>query len=602
MKKYFYCLALLLMATQPVLGKQALNQDSLNLENVFDGFFREYIAQNPETGTQLGLSHSMGYEYDRSKLDDISKTGDQVNIMLLKKYLAKLKQVNKKSLNSAQRLDADIFGWCLQSTLDGYRYADYGYIVNQLMGPHFQSVNFLTSYHQIENEQDALDYISRMEMIPVKLEQAGQKLDFQAKKGIRSPSFIADMVIGSINGLTGGDEEKNILYLDFCQKIKAARGLDSFKAERMKEKVRLTLGEKIYPAYRKYLEKVRKVREQSSDLAGVGSLPGGGRYYAFCLKQNITVPLDPVEVHKMGLAEVEALQKKGRAMMESLGIKERRSYKEQVRQYWAYLEGPEVKSQLTYDLAGNWKTQVIRDYQAFIDSAMARLPEAFDYIPRTEVLAQAVPNFKEQGGVTYYEPASLDGKRPGVFFVNMMNVPNKAMMRSLTFHETVPGHHYQLAVQQELGGGRMFRNLFFLPGFGEGWAMYAQELCAELGWLPDIYSRIAEVNSQLFRAVRVVLDTGIHLKGWSRQQALTYMEENLGWASETEIDRYIVWPGQACSYTLGRMYIKDLRENAKRKMGKRFNLKKFHRIVLENGSMPLEILKDKVEQYIKGII
>lgn len=600
MKNILVIIAVLLGLARPVAAQVAFSRDSLALEQLFDSFFRAYVAQNPETGTQLGLSRGMGYEYDRSRLDDISPAGDRANIELLKQHLARLKQIDRKSLSPAQRLDAGIFEWCLRSTLDGYKFIDQGYLVNQMTGPHFQPVNFLTGYHAIETRQDAEDYLARMEKIPLKLQQAGQRVELQDKKGIRSPAFIADIVIGTINGLVSPETEKNILYLDFAGKIRNIPGIGPAGEESLKQRAGHIISENIYPAYRKYLEQVKAVRARSTDVAGVWSLPRGEQYYAHCLKQNTTLSLSPVEVHKMGLAEVEALQKKGRSLLDSLGIKEGDSYGALMRQYWTYLDRPEIKNQIAYNASGPWKNQVIRDYQSFIDSALARMPEAFDYIPRTKVQAQPVPEFKEQGGVTYYEPASLDGKRPGVFFVNMMTFPNKPMMRSLTYHETVPGHHYQLAVQQELGGNRMYRNLFFLTGFGEGWAMYVQELSDELGWLPDIYSRIAEVNSQLFRAVRVVLDTGIHLKQWNRQQAMAYMEQNLGWASGTEVDRYIVWPGQACSYTLGRMYIKQLREKAKKKMGPRFDLKKFHHLVLENGSMPLDILGEKVDDYIKG--
>ncbi|MBI5806295.1 DUF885 domain-containing protein [candidate division TA06 bacterium] len=600
MNKYLIMAGLILCLVQPGLAQVIANRDSLALEQLFDSFFRAYVAQNPETATQLGLSRGMGYEYDRSSLDDISPAGDQANIGLLKQHLNRLNKIDRKALTPAQRLDARIFEWCLRSTLDGYKFIDQGYLVNQMTGPHFQPVNFLTGYHTIETRQDAEDYLARMEKIPLKLQQAGQRVESQDKKGIRSPVFIADMVIGTINELVSPGAEKNILYLDFAGKIKNIPGIGSSEQESLRQRAERIISEKIYPAYRKYLEQVKAVRAKSTDAAGVWNLPQGEQYYAHCLKQNTTLSLSPLEVHKMGLAEVEALQKKGRALLESLGIKEGDNYGDLVRQYWAYLDRSEIKNQIAYNASGPWKNQVIRDYQSFIDSALVKMPEAFDYLPRTKVQAQPVPEFKEQGGVTYYEPASLDGKRPGVFFVNMMNMPNKAMMRSLTYHETVPGHHYQLAVQQELGGNRMYRNLFFLTGFGEGWAMYVQELAYELGWLPDIYSRIAEVNSQLFRAVRVVLDTGIHLKQWNRGQAMAYMEQNLGWASGTEVDRYIVWPGQACSYTLGRMHIKQLREKAKEKMGPRFDLKKFHHLVLENGSMPLDILGKKVDDYIKG--
>jgi uncharacterized protein (DUF885 family) len=174
----------------------------------------------------------------------------------------------------------------------------------------------------------------------------------------------------------------------------------------------------------------------------------------------------------------------------------------------------------------------------------------------------------------------------------------KPAMPSLLYHETVPGHHYQFAVQQELTQGRMFKNLFFITGFAEGWAMYVQSLAMELGWLPDTYSRIAELNSQLFRAVRVVVDAGIHHGKWSKESALQYMQDNLGWSSPNEVDRYIVWPGQACTYTIGRLKIEELRERAKQELGPKFDLKDFHMTILENGSLPLDLLEEIVDDYI----
>jgi uncharacterized protein (DUF885 family) len=180
----------------------------------------------------------------------------------------------------------------------------------------------------------------------------------------------------------------------------------------------------------------------------------------------------------------------------------------------------------------------------------------------------------------------------------MAGALGKPSMSSLTYHETVPGHHFQIATQQELTQNRMFKNLFFLSGFGEGWAMYVEDLVAEQGWLPDIYSRLAEINSQLFRAVRIVLDAGIHQQRWTREQTLAYMEDNLGWNSENEIDRYSVWPGQACAYTMGKLRIMAMRENAKKALGSKFDLKAFHTVVLQDGSTPLDLLEKLVDDYV----
>jgi uncharacterized protein (DUF885 family) len=259
-----------------------------------------------------------------------------------------------------------------------------------------------------------------------------------------------------------------------------------------------------------------------------------------------------------------------------------------MREKFGYAEGPDRDK------------QILADYRAIVDKTWQRLPELFAYVPKTKVAVEPVPAYKEGAGLTYYEPASFDGKRKATFYINMSGKLGKPGMASLTYHETIPGHHFQIATQQELTQNRPFKNLYFLSGFGEGWAMYVEDLAAEQGWFPDMYSRLAEINSQLFRAVRIVVDAGMHQQRWTREQALRYMEDNLGWKSEGEINRYSIWPGQACSYTMGKLRIMAMRESSRKALGSRFNLKDFHMSVLQNGSVPLDLLEELVNEQAKG--
>jgi len=599
MKNIIILAGLILCLAQPGSAQNAANQDSLALEKTFDQFSRDYISLRPEIGSYLGLSRQMGYAFDRSRLDDISPDGDRAYIKLLKGYMKKLAQAYKGRITPSQKIDVENLKWQLTVETRLYENIDNRYVVNHLSGVQNTIINTLKDYHPINELLDAQDYLSRMEKIPAKMDQAIANLSRQEKKGISAPAFIAERVIAGIDEFTGPAPNQNLLYCDFRDKISSVKTIDPAMAGAMCQKAEQLIRDGIYPAYQKFRTRVEESRQKADNRAGVWRSPKGSSYYNHCLIYETSTNMTPEEVHQLGLGEVKALQQRCLVLLDSLGIRGDKSFGKLMEEYWDFLGKPEMKEKISYPQDSSSRAVVIRDYQALIDSAFLLLPQAFSCIPKTKVQALPVPAYKEKGGLTTYSSAPLDGSRKASFDVNLSWLPDKPDMAPLTFHETVPGHHYQIALQQELGQTRMFRNIFAVGGFTEGWAMYAQDLACELGWLKDIHSRIAENNSQLFRAVRIVLDTGIHLKKWDKQQALAYMKENLGWASRNEIDRYVVWPGQACSYTLGKIKIKELRERTKTKLGNKFDLKEFHRIVLENGSLPLDVLEKKVDAYIK---
>ncbi len=422
----------------------------------------------------------------------------------------------------------------------------------------------------------------------------------QEKEGIHPPIYIVNRVIGSMEEFVQPEPKSNLLYLDLDRKLSPLSSIDPATSDDLHRKAEVTLKEKVYPAYDKFIKNLKTLTQNADSIPGVWKLPEGDKYYQYCLKSQSTSSLSSEQVYQLGQIEVKLLQDQAKVLLDSLGIKGSKTYGELMNDYWGMQNRPENKDKFNYPDVPESRQIILHDYQNYIDSAQLRLPEAFKYITKTKVMVQAVPAYKEQSGLTYYEPASLDGKRKGVFYVNLSNYPSKPGMRNLTYHEAIPGHHYQIALQQELTQKRLFKNLLYFNGFVEGWAMYAEALAGEIGWLPDIYSRLAELNSQLFRAVRIVVDSGIHYKKWSKEQALQYMLDNLGWNSDSEIDRYTVWPGQATCYTLGRIKIMDLREKAKTELGSKFDLKDFHMVMLENGSLPLDLLEEIVDGYISS--
>jgi uncharacterized protein (DUF885 family) len=592
-------LPLLLCVVASVLVCQsAANQESAKIEKLFDDYFREYIALNPEEASELGLSRESGYQYDRDALNDKSAGGLRANFDLAARYLDQLREIDPNRITKSQRIDAEILTWFLETQLEGEKFAYHKYYIDHLFGVHHQLVNLLTSHHTIQSLQDANDYLKRLEKIPLHLRQVRDRIDTQEEKGIGTPVFIIQRVIADMEGFTEPEPEDNLLYVNFTDKLGSVEGFNPSTIEGLSSQAESIISDQVYPAYDEFVQRLKVSIENADSLAGTWKLPNGEEYYAYSLKYHTSSSMTPAEVFQLGLKEVKRLQDECGFLLDTLGIPDGETFGERMSQYRSTWRTPELEDKFYYPEGDKKRQMVLGDYQSLLDGALARLPEAFSYIAKTPVKVEPVPEYKEQTGLTYYEPASLDGKRKATFHVNMGYTMAKPGMPSLVYHETIPGHHYQFAVQQELTQGRMFKNLFFITGFAEGWAMYVQSLAMELGWLPDVYARIEELNSQLFRAVRVVVDAGIHSQKWSKETALQYMQNNLGWSSPNEVDRYIVWPGQACSYTIGRLKIMELREKAQKELGPKFDLKEFHMTVLENGSLPLDLLEEIVEDYI----
>ena len=598
MKQVLLVSLLVFAGASVALVPPASSQDSVKVENLFDNYFREYLRLNPEKGSELGLPKESRFKFDRAALNDRSDAGVKANYDLARKYSGQLRQIDEDKITTSQRIDAKILTWFLETQLEEEKFAGHIYQIDHLFGVHSQLTNLLTEYHTIEDVQDAEDYLRRMEKIPIAIRQVMDRLDAQEEKGIRPPADIIERVIADMGAFKKPESKFNLLYLDLMDKLAAVQNINRSIREDLGRRARSILQRSIYPTHDEFMMRLRVSEQHPDSPPGLWNLPDGDKYYAYCLKFHTSTSMSPKEAFKLGQKEVKALQDKARVLLDSLGISGDTTFGALMSQYRATWQDPSIRDKFYYPEGEETKEMVLSDYQVLLGNALARMPEAFSYMIKTPVTVEAVPEHREASGLTYYEPASLDGMRKATFHVNMGYTFAKPGMPSLLYHETVPGHHYQFAVQQELTQGRMFKNLFFITGFAEGWAMYCQNLALELGWLPDIYSRIAELNSQLFRAVRIVVDAGIHHKKWSKDEARQYMYDNLGWSSDNEIDRYTVWPGQACSYTIGRLKIMELREKAKKELGPKFDLKEFHMTVLENGSLPLDLLEEIVDEYI----
>lgn len=598
MKYLVLALLFLAPAMSAVLGQQTTAADSIRVEGLFDGYLREYLKLNPEKASKLGLPKSSGYEFNRGGLDDGSEVGIKANLSLAQKYLRGLESIDIGRVNKSQVVDLKILIWLLRLQLERRAFIDDFYAIDHLTGAFPKVLNLMTEYHTIADMQDARDYLCRLDQFPLRIRQATQRVEAQEKKGIRPSTFVIDRAVADLDGFVKTEPTANLLYDDFRGKLVVVKSIDSVAAEQLCREAATTIGQKIYSACAELKVACMESRQYADSTPGVWKLPDGDKYYQYSLKSYTTSSLPAQQVFDLGKQEVRRLQSQARILLDSMGLRGDTTFGVLMQEYWSMQDKPELLDKFRYPDGTDRDRLILSDYRAIVDQTWARLPQLFAYMPKTKVDVEPVPAYKQASGLTYYEPASLDGKRKATFYINMAHPPNKPGMPTLTYHETIPGHHFQIATQQELTQNRMFKNLFFLSGYGEGWAMYVENLAAEQGWLPDIYSRLAGINSQLFRAVRIVLDAGIHQQRWSKQQAMDYMADNLGWNSENEIDRYAVWPGQACAYTMGKLRIMAMRENAKKVLGSKFDLKAFHTVVLQNGSVPLDLLEKLVDDYV----
>ncbi len=569
------------------------------VDSLFDNFFREWIAMNPDDASQFGLTPAMGYPYRKSDLTDGSERLVDRTYRYYHRYRDQLRRAATRRLTPSQQQDAEILSWFLDHALRGERFRDHAPVINQMYGVHSALTNLLTEYHTISDRQDALDWLARLKKAPQRVDQTRERLALQERRGIRPPAFICDKVDAVMSQFAAAPADSCVLLASFRARVEPLPGVGKDEKAAMYRTARDIIDRELYPAYGRFIAAVRASRAKADSTAGAWHLPQGDAYYRWCLKNHTTTNLSPDQVHRLGRREVEWLQGEIKGLMRELGLSGGPVFSSWIQAYWGYISGDAHRAEYTYPEGPETRKRVVADYQRIIDETWPRLPDVFAQVPATRVNAQAVPPHKEATSGTYYEPASLDGLRPGVFYVNLGGfIPNKPGMATLAYHEAVPGHHFQIAIAQERRENRMFKNLLFFTGFGEGWAMYSEQLAYERGWFSDVPSRIANRNSLLFRAVRLVVDTGIHSKRWTRGQAMAYMRDNLGWAAEGEVDRYIMWPGQACSYYVGMMKILELRDGARKKLGPKFDLREFHRILLENGTLPLELAERRVDAYV----
>lgn len=572
--------------------------EDVRLDTLLTTQFNEAVDESPELATSLGLDKGARAAL-RWKLSDRSPERVAKERADVGRRLHALDQIDRSKLSPASALTFDIARYRLATAAQAAERFHYGsgggrpnpYVVTQLSGAYSSTPEFLTASHRIETKDDADSYLARLKAFAMALDQETEVIRHDAGLGVVPPDFVLDKAAGNIEILRNTAPDKSAIVRNLVKKAKD-KGLGDYE----KAASDLLTGP-VAAALDRQAAALKALRANASHDAGVWRLPDGAAFYEAGLISNTTVKITGEEVHKLGLEQVADLQGKLDSLLKAQGLTQ--------GSVSARLAVLNADPRYLFADTDEGKAECLTYLNGLVAGMTARLSGAFNVVPKAQLQIERVPTFIEAGApLGYYNPAPIDNSRPAVYHINLKSTADwpKWALPTLSYHEGVPGHHLQNSVSREHGELPIYRRAGGgFAGYGEGWALYAEQLADEIGaYDNDPLGRIGYVQSLLFRAVRLVTDSGIHAKRWSREQAIRYMMEACGrpeGAMTNEVERYCVWPGQACSYKLGHTVITRLRNEAKAKLGDRFELKAFHDVVLLNGSLPLPVLEQVVSAW-----
>ena len=559
------------------------------------------VLDSPEYMTYLGIFDGYGKILGHNKslsIDSLEET--ELDYMDNLETLATLKRYDFNDLSDIQKITHKIAIFDTENDIkefEEFRYHSYPF--NQISGNHLGLVEFMTDTHPIRNVREAKDYIERVKLFDESLSANLIWLEEQKKLGIFAPKFVFDHVIRQLYELINYKDDENPLMQIFVKKI-SSLGINVDQVNNLVSELSAVIKSDVKPGFKLILDYMEENYASSNVNHGVWSLPNGNEFYALRLRSYTTTNYTAEEIHQIGLNEVARIGNRMKEIFLELGYEVNKPIGKMMNEL---NENPEF----LYEDTPDRKEIVIKDYNKMVKEAEEDVRPYFEKFPKSPVEVRAVPEYSEKtaaGG--YYQAPSLDGSRPGVFYANLYDIKQtpKFGMRTLTFHEAVPGHHFQIALNQENEDLTLYRKLGYrTSAYTEGWALYSEQLAVEVGMTKDLYDELGVLQSEMFRANRLVVDTGIHYKKWTREKAMEYMKETTGMSDtevRVEIERYIVWPAQATSYKMGMLQILELRDRAKNEMGDKFDLRQFHSIVLDQGIVPLFILEDLIDEWIKS--
>ena len=569
-----------------------------NINHFYEKTFAEVIFSEPELLTSLGLVEQFGYTRHNGKLGDESPAHQQKAIDRFKKDLRQLHEYPLDRQSPSQKLSTHVLDWFLERQVEGEKWQFHNYPVNQLFGVQNQFPSFMANTHRLLAKQDCEYYVMRLDALPRKFNQLLESLKVREDKQILPPRFVVEEVLKEMSDFIAKPAAENILATSFKTRVSKIDKLIPQERDDFQKRVEASITSKVYPAYQKLIDYFKRIEPKTTTDDGVWKMPEGDAFYAYALHENTTTTMKPNDVHDLGLREVARIETEMRGILDANGFAGT-SIGEAMDKL-----GKDPRFLFSNDDKG--RADALAEYKRLIDTATERCKQLFLTAPKAKCEVRRVEAFKEATAPgAYYQGGAMDGSRPGIFFANLrdMNEVPKWSMPTLAYHEGIPGHHWQISIAQELKGVPQFRKVIPFTAYAEGWALYCEWLAKQLGWYEgDPFGDLGRLRDELFRAVRLVVDTGIHAKRWTREQAIAYMREKTGMGEKevrSEIERYIVNPGQACAYKIGMLKIQELRTRTQQELGDKFDQREFHDTLLKNGSLPLEILEEQVNQYIQ---
>jgi uncharacterized protein (DUF885 family) len=575
------------------LAQGAAAPDTSKMYAMFDGWVQDDLRRYPEGATFLGLDKG-SLAWTKGALHEVSIAASENEITLNRARLAALHALGRKAMSGMDAVNYDVVDFQMSVQDEGSRYPFLGgpYELSQLTGAYQGTPDFLDNQHGIETKQDADDYLARLYALGAQMDGELEITRHDVALGVVPPDFILDKALIQMRAMHDKDAADAPLVQSVARRTKAKGVAGDYQGEAGR-----LYDEQVRPALGRQIDYLQTLRAGASHDAGVWKLKDGAAFYATALKQATTSTIDPEEVHRTGLELVASHQGQIDAIMRKQGLT-RGTVGER---FAALYKDPKYQ----YPNTDEGKEKLIADLNLKVQGVTARLPAWFGVLPTARLEIHRVPKAIEAGAPGgYYNPPPLDNSRPGIYWINLRDTAEvpRWVLPTLTFHEGIPGHHLQGSIANH-ASLPLIRKTIWFSGYGEGWALYAEQLAGEMGMYDDDpLGHVGQLHDSMFRAVRMVVDSGMHAKRWSREQAVKYYVDTLGdkeTSAITEIERYCVWPGQACSYMVGKLTWLKLRAAAKAALGPRFDIRKFHDAGLLCGATPLDVLGGVMQGYMK---
>jgi uncharacterized protein (DUF885 family) len=571
----------------------------VGLNNYVNKITLQLTFDSPQILSQLGFIDNTPFDFHSGKLEDRTRAHELVVLERMRQARAGLDKYGPDGLSGQELITWKTTAWFLEDMIRQGEIEHGGYRVNQISGVTVSTPQFLTDTHVIKSERSVERYLSRLREFGRVLREEHVRVEEDRAAGVIPPDFVIDQALVGMHAFIAGGAAKNPLVTTLPAKLEKIDSLTAAERQSFVQKAEQAVASEVIPGYEAMIALFEAMRPQASHDAGIWHVPGGDRIYATALQSSTTTTMTADEIHALGLAEVERIEREMTAILDAQGVP-------------GATLAERIQS-LNADPAQNFpntdagRAAMIAYLHAINDRVMAAAPKYFQTIPPQPLEIVRVPEYAQDsspGG--YYNPPALDGSRPGRFYINLKDTADnpKWTLPTLMIHEGAPGHHFQLSAQQMIKGVPMLRKVLPFTAYAEGWALYAERVAkVDMDfYAADPLGDLGRLQAEMFRAVRLVVDSGLHAKKWSREQSIDYMVAKTGKVPAEvtrEIERYVVWPGQATAYKVGQLALLRLREQAERDLGPKFDLRGFHEVILLNGSMPLAVLDDVVQEWIR---